>query len=458
MCANISEENNWNGKRVTVVGAGVSGKGLALLASRLGASVFVTEQKDIPQETEAEFRKLGIEFESGGNTPRAFEADVILLSSGVPPHAPVVKEAERRGIPMTGETDFVVPHIRGRIIAVTGCNGKSTVTALTGHMMRRASLNTATGGNLGTAAADFADGNFDAVVLELSSFQLARASRLSSCLSIVTNLAPDHIDWHGSYEAYVAAKARAIELRAADGWGIVQDRDVDALGAASAGRIVTLSWSREPRHVMAGHIFMGDDRAVLIRDGEEIPLFLYSDTSLLGKHNLENAAMSSAALRLLGVGTRSAELMDDFVPLPHRCANAGTIDGVLYVDDSKGTNVAASSAAMTSIGGRKVVILGGQGKGEDYAPLAEVTAREADFAVLLGEEREAIASALRNAGFTAFHIVSDMEEAVRKAHSLARPGMTVLLSPACTSWDMYKSYNHRGEHFCSLVKALQVNA
>ena len=314
------------------------------------------------------------------------------------------------------------------------------------------------GGNLGVAASAFTDRDFDAVVLELSSFQLARASMLSAAVSVVTNLAPDHIDWHGSYEAYVEAKARVLALRNPSGWGIVQDRDVDALGASKAERLLTLSWNRIPEHRMAGHIFMDEDKACLIQDGTERILFRYAETSLLGGHNRENVAMSLAVLRLLGVDCPARKLIEGFAPLPHRCEHAGVVDGVVYVDDSKGTNVAASVTAMTSLEGRKIVILGGRGKGEEYAPLAEAVAREADAAILLGEERHSIAAALRKANFSAIHMAGDMAEAVRTARELARPGMTVLLSPACTSWDMYANYGERGDHFCSIVRSLTVGS
>ena len=449
---------NVRGKRVTVVGAGISGRELALLACRLGARVFVSESGPISPAASDLLGRSGIEWEAEGHTERAFQADALLLSSGIPPHAEIVRGAERRGIPLIGELDLVVPHLRGKLVAVTGSNGKSTVTSLIGHMLQRAGWEAGAGGNLGTAASAFTDKDFDAVVLELSSFQLSRASVLSAAVSLVTNLAPDHIDWHGSYEAYVEAKARVLALRDPSGWGIVQDRDVEALGASHAERLLTLSWNREPVHRMAGHIFMDGDRACLMRDGAEQTLFHYAETSLLGGHNRENVAMSLAALRLLGVDRPARELIEGFAPLPHRCEHAGVLDGVVYVDDSKGTNVAASVTAMTSLEGRKVVILGGRGKGEDYAPLAEAVLREADAAVLMGEESEAIARALQKANFSAVHTVKDMEEAVRTARALARPGMTVLLSPACTSWDLYANYGQRGDHFCSIVRELAAGA
>ena len=355
---------------------------------------------------------------------------------------------------LTGELDYVLPHIRtNNLVCVTGSNGKSTVTSLIGHILTRAGLKAGTGGNLGTASAKFTQEDFDAVVLELSSFQLARATKnLRAKVAIITNLAPDHIDWHGSYEAYVQAKNNVLTLRDPDGWGIIQDRDFDAL--KPSGKVIVLSWTAEPEHKTDGHIFMKDDEAVLTLNGESVTLFKYTDTTLIGTHNLENVAMSLCAVHLLGVKGEPANLLEGFRPLPHRCEHAGTVDGVQYIDDSKGTNVAATITAMTSIPGRKVIILGGQGKGEDYAPLAEAVKSECDAAVLLGEEAGKIQEALERAGYRNIHRVSTMDEAVKTSRELASPGMVVLLSPACTSWDMYKSYKARGEHFCKLVREL----
>ncbi|MBQ3446790.1 MAG: UDP-N-acetylmuramoyl-L-alanine--D-glutamate ligase, partial [Synergistaceae bacterium] len=259
------------------------------------------------------------------------------------------------------------------------------------------------------------------------------------------------------YDAYVEAKSRVLKLRDPEGWGIIQERDYDTLNPS--GKIITLSWDSKPAHDTAGHIFMAGDRATLTINGESSLLFTYTDTALIGTHNLENAAMSLCAVKLLGVevADRAKSLLEGFRPLPHRCEDAGTIDGVKYIDDSKGTNVAATITAMKSIPGHKIIILGGQGKGEDYAPLAEAVKDECDYAVLIGEEAGKIQEALERGGFVNFRRAGTMEEAVDTAQSLAGPGMVVLLSPACTSWDMYKSYKARGEHFCRIVRE-KINA
>ena len=441
--------------KLTVIGSGVSGQGLAFLAHSLGEKVFVSEQKTIPENVKALFTQNNIAYEEGHSQQVFEDTREILISSGIPPQSEILREAQARGFTLTGELDYVLPHIRTRnLVCVTGSNGKSTVTSLIGHILNNAGLKAGTGGNLGTASAKFTQEDFDAVVLELSSFQLARATKnLHAKVSIITNLAPDHIDWHGSYEAYVEAKSRVISLRDPEGWGIIQDRDFDTLNPS--GKIITLSWTSSPSHSTAGHIFMDTDKATLTLNGETITLFNYSDTTLIGTHNLENVAMSLCAAHLLGVTGDVKSLLEGFRPLPHRCEHAGTVDGVQYIDDSKGTNVAATITAMTSIPGRKVIILGGQGKGEDYAPLAEAVKRECDYAVLLGEEAGKIQAALEAVGYENIHRVSTMDEAVSLSRRLSSPGMVVLLSPACTSWDMYPSYKARGEHFCRLVREMQ---
>ena len=459
-----TKTDDWSSKHVTVIGAGVSGAALAFLARDLGAKVFVSEERAVANsDTLERFGKAGIEWELGGHRDRAFEADVLLLSSGVSPEAFCVQEAKKRHVPVMGELDFVVPRIKGRIIGITGSNGKSTSTALCGHLFQKMGFKTGVGGNIGKAASLFTREDFDYVVLELSSFQLHWAHNLKSAVGVVTNLAPDHIDWHGNYENYVAAKAKLIALQEPEGWSILQDRDFKALHVEKPHRTVVLSWSEKPENETAGHIFMGKDAASLRLEGKErlsTRLFRYDETTLLGRHNLENIAMTLATARLLGVERDDGEgcggqFLTDFTPLPHRCQWVATLDGVTYVDDSKGTNVAASVTALRAIEGRKIAILGGKGKGEDYEALAEAVVKEADAAVLIGAEKERIGTALKKTGFTKTYQADDMETAVSLAHQLARPGMVVLLSPACTSWDMYENYKKRGEHFRAVVRNLE---
>lgn len=447
--------NELDNKKISVIGAGVSGKALAELAQKLGASVFVSDSKELPAETENDFKAAGIIWEACGNTEKLLDADEIVISSGISPEIPILKEAVLRGIPLVGELDFVHPYLSGMIIAVTGSNGKTTTTSMIGYLLGKMGYNTITAGNIGNPVAKAAEGEYDFIVLELSSFQLYWAEKFRCDVAVVTNLAPDHINWHGSYEKYVEAKAKIIKSLYEGGSAIFQKRDADVL---NVGPVLSfpLSWEMPIEHRPGIYMDSNTRSAFLSGGGHALMrrLFDFSDVKLLGIHNLENTAMATAVLSLFNIGNVSAEILSAYEPPRHRCAFVGEVRGVTFVDDSKGTNVAATVTAMNSLPGNKIIILGGQGKGEDYSPLAEAVTKYAGFAVLLGEEKEKIASALESVGYISYTTVSTMEEAVESAYLNASDGDMVLLSPACTSWDMYPNYGDRGDHFCRIVKTI----
>lgn len=454
----MTEKLELAGKKITVIGAGVSGRALAELALSMGARVFVSEAKKLAEESAKAFTAAGIDWEDGGNTERALDADEIVVSSGISPKAPILVQAAERGIKITGELDFVYPYLSGVVIAVTGSNGKTTTTSMTGYFLERLGYSVMTGGNIGNAVAYAANKEYDFIVLELSSFQLYWAKEFICDIAIITNLAPDHIDWHGSYENYVAAKANLVNCLAPGGSVIYQARDEEALNINTKEDALKfpLLWHEDDPHRRGIYLDKNVGAAWINGGGCRMKhrLFFFDDLKLLGSHNIENAAMAAGTLALFNAGEVSPELISSYVPPKHRCAMAGKARGVTFVDDSKGTNVAATVTAMTSLPGTKVMILGGQGKGEDYAPLAEAVRENARAAVILGSEKEKIAAALSAAGVESYTLAADMEEAVRKAWELAKEGDTILLSPACTSWDMYPSYNVRGEHFCKIVNEI----
>ena len=448
----------WEGKEITVIGAGVSGLGLAGFAASLGARVFISADRPAADTSLREkLNALNIPWEEE-HTPRAYEGEYMLLSSGIPPTSPAVKEGLRRGMTVMGELDFLAPHLSGRILGVTGSNGKSTTTALLGHMLQKGGFSAAVAGNIGIPLSEAAGKPWDYIVAELSSFQLFWNTSLSCDLSIVTNLAPDHIDWHGSYGDYVQAKKRILTTRKKGSPAILQWRDREALEAETltGGGINYFHWMGEECPSDLPSILADDGRkGVFLRQGrEEDLLFSFSALPLLGSHNIENAAMAAGALRLLGIGGDLMDLFEGFRGLEHRCEFVAKKGGRIFINDSKGTNVASSTTALNSIPGVKVVILGGKGKGEDYAPLAETVKRVALAAVVLGAEGDKITEALALAGFERVFRAADMEDAVRKAAGI--PGAeVVLLSPACTSWDMYPSFKKRGEHFREIVSRLK---
>jgi UDP-N-acetylmuramoylalanine--D-glutamate ligase len=443
----MSEKPATDGTKLTVLGAGTSGVSLALMARRLGADVFVSDSSKISESAISRLSEAGIPYEQGGHTEEVFSGDMVVVGSGFPPKAPIIAKLTERGVSPVGELDFVLPFISSRIIGVTGSNGKTTTTSLLAHIINASGAKCRAAGNIGSPIADFAGTDLDYIVLELSSFQLYRAKSASFAGAIVTNLAPDHIDWHGSYENYAASKARILSFVPEEGFSVIQKRDVNTLGRRG-GRNYCLSWDC-PRET--SEITLSAEEKSAVMDGEE--LFRFNETNLIGAHNMENAVMAMAAVKLLGLGVESARAsLVSYEAPPHRCKLVLTTGGgVRYIDDSKGTNIAASSAAMSSIEGPHIVILGGRGKNEDYAGLLEPLRKFAKHAVLIGEESNNIAEALKNGGYTDFIMAGGMESAVKIASELARPGDSVILSPACTSWDAYKNYEERGEHFTSLV-------
>lgn len=447
----ISENIN-KGKKISILGAGVSGCSLAMLAKKSGADVFVSDSQELSIKTTSFFYLNKIHFESGCNSERLLDADEIIVSSGISPESEILKEACKRNIKVTGELDFVSRFIECPVIAVTGSNGKTTTTSMIGYMLKAAGYDVGVCGNIGDPIANVVEKKHDYIVAELSSFQLYRAKKFKCNVAIVTNLAPDHINWHGSYNNYVSSKANIFKCLAEDGIAIYQERDTSAFEFGENITQYPLTWSE---NIDKNGIILDDSKkeAYIIKNGKKSNLFTFGDTSLIGSHNLENVAMTTAVLSVLGIKV-DYEKLKTFTPPMHRCAFIGEVNGIGFVDDSKGTNVAASVTAMSCIPGKKIVILGGQGKGEEYSLLAQTVKKETQTAVLIGEEKNIIAESLDKVGFSQYIKVKTMKEAVNEAYKAAHEREIVLLSPACTSWDMYPSYAARGDDFTKHVKEL----
>jgi len=443
------------GASVSIIGAGKSGIALAMAGERLDYIPFVSDSGLVSESAATELRSRGIPFEESGHTERILESDVVVLSSGISPRSKAVKIAISAGKPLMGELDFLGPFVKSRVLAVTGSNGKTTTVTLAGHILERSGVKSAVAGNVGKPLADHLPGDTDVLVVELSSFQLFWAHSFPVDSAVITNIAPDHLDWHGSMEEYVLAKRKLIDLVAPGGSLVFQQRDREILEPFPAdARLTTLRWG-EYAVTEQNEIVLTEDRAIISGGGAAEDLFAFSDSPLLGNHNRENVAMALAALRSLGfIFSNPRSYLETFQAPAHRCQFAGKCNGVIFVDDSKGTNVAASVAALESLEGEKIIILGGQGKGEDYLELALAVKRKARGAVLLGAEKDKIGQALIEQGFSSFEKTRTMEEAVRAACRMARPNDMVLLSPACTSWDMYPNYGERGFHFQRIVRSM----
>lgn len=448
------------GKRVLVVGLGKSGLAAVRLLHACGAHVVANDVRTESQLTEAgELRALGVELALGGHDAALFTSvDQIVISPGVPPLA-ALDAAERVGVPIASEVELASWFIdaqAARVIGITGTNGKSTVTTLVGEMCQHSGRASFVGGNLGTPLVDVVNtpaARSGYVVVELSSYQLERVRALRVHVGALLNVTEDHLDRYPSFEAYAEAKANLFRCQRAEDFAVVPALDPLCQRLASRG----------PARVQ---LFGGQDGAVRVQDGQLLdavygPLVSVSELRIRGAHNLDNACAAALCARLAGVPRESIQhVLRTFAGLPHRMVHVADIDGVAYYDDSKATNVGASVAALDGLAPsvrRVVLIAGGKDKGGDYAPLRERLAACGGGVVLIGEARPIIARALAGAAYPVEEADS-LEAAVKRARALAQPGDAVLLAPACASFDMFRSYAHRGDVFQAAVHGIRGGA
>ena len=441
--------SDWSGKRVLVIGLGVSGFAAARALVDLDAKVRVTEgssNETIAGRAEA-LRAQGAEVEIGGHDLDALDADVAILSPGIPPTAPVVQALTARPVRILSEIELAFQLASCDFLAVTGTNGKTTTTSLLALMLERSGTPSTAAGNIGEPLVDaaLATPAEGAIAVEASSFQLATIERFRPKVGVVLNVAEDHTDWHGSVEAYAAAKARIFENQSSDDVAIVNADDPVASRTAEgiSSTIVAFSSRRVPED---GAGVAGDD--IVVR-GEVVAAV--SDVSLPGRAGLEDAVAATAAARTYGIDAaaiRSA--LQDFRPLAHRFEVVARAGGVTYIDDSKATNPHATLAAVRALDD-VVLIAGGRSKGIDLNALTEI-GPSLRAVIALGEARDELARVFN--GSVPVVVVDSMRDAVRAARDRANGRGSVLLSPACASLDMYESYAARGNDFAREVREL----
>jgi UDP-N-acetylmuramoylalanine--D-glutamate ligase len=441
------------GTRVTVVGLGLSGLAVVRLLASKGARVTVNDSRLDLGEQGAEATKLGASLSLGDHEPARFaDAQLIVASPGVPP-LPAFADASRRGIPVVSEIELASWFISAPIVGITGTNGKSTVTTLIGEMCEASGKPTFTGGNLGTplsAAVDSAAARDGYVVVELSSFQLERVEKFHAKVGVLLNVTDDHLDRYENLAAYAAAKGRLFTTQHKDGFAIAPAGDQLCLSLArtSPGTLATYAGAD-------GEVRRQGDAIVDLVSGLSLPI---AELGIRGEHNIDNACSAALAARLLGLSTDViASTLRSFKGLPHRMQHVATLEGVDYFDDSKATNVGAAVAALAGFARAKtkvVLIAGGKDKGGSYAPLRAALEKTGAGLVLIGEASDLIAQAFAGSPLPIARAKS-MDDAVEAAHRLARFGEAVLLAPACSSFDMFKSYAQRGDVFRDAVLALQ---
>jgi UDP-N-acetylmuramoylalanine--D-glutamate ligase len=434
-----------------VVGMGRTGLSVARHLQRSGFRIAVTDSRESPPEL-AGLQALGasVVTRTGGFDVQLLErADIVVTSPGVPLDDPFFVQARARGLDIVGDIELFARAADAPVVGITGTNGKSTVTTLLGRMAERAGVRVRVGGNLGQPALDLLDrGPTDLYVLELSSFQLDTTHSLKLKASVVLNVSADHMDRYATLKAYAASKAR---IYANSETAVVNADEPEVVRMPRAGQRVLTFSLQDPKADFSLATPPGSHEPWLARRGDALlPL---AALKISGRHNAANALATLAlgdALRL-PIAPMLDELRE-FTGLPHRAQWVADLNGVRYINDSKGTNVGATLAAVGGLAGPLVVIAGGDGKGQDFTPLAPAFRGKVRTTVLMGRDAGLLETALSGICHTAR--VGTMQEAVRAAQRFAQPGDTVLLSPACSSLDMFRDYAERGNVFAAAVREL----
>jgi UDP-N-acetylmuramoylalanine--D-glutamate ligase len=451
----MAESVELKGRRVLVVGLARTGVATALFCAAHGARVTATDSQPAQRlsDTLKKLQAAGITCELGAHSEEIFLAqDLIVVSPGVPADAPPLLAARAKGVTIWSEVELASRFLRGKLIGITGANGKTTTSSLVAHLLRNAGFRTILAGNIGTPLIACVDDSREDTwtVAELSSFQLELTDKFRPDIAVFLNLSPDHLDRHRTMEAYGAAKARIFANQSAGDFAVLNADDAATLQHAPKGPAVY--WFSRKETVEQG-AFLRDNEIVFRRDGQEQSILRFEDIPLVGAHNLENVLAAVAITLLTGARAGAvASAVKTFAGVEHRLEFVAKIGGVPYYNDSKATNVDATQKALESFDGRVIVILGGKDKDSDYRTLRKDLRHRAVRALLIGAAAEKIASHI--AGSVAMEMVGTLERAVERAEQIARPGDIVLLAPACASFDQFENYEHRGRVFKELVHKL----
>ncbi|MDR2519861.1 MAG: UDP-N-acetylmuramoyl-L-alanine--D-glutamate ligase [Eubacteriaceae bacterium] len=445
-----------------ILGAGRSGIGAAKFLSQQGIAAVLFDSMPYESLTKSGFgieeaaRLPGVECHFGQNPDNsAIEScSCVIASPGVPPDAPPLEHARACGIPVLSEIEFASGYYKGKLVAVTGTNGKTTTTSLVAHLLSRAGIDAHAAGNIGDAFVNYAGVSSPRTVLalEISSFQLDQTEGFHPNCAVLTNITPDHLDRHGTMENYTAAKEKVFQLMGGEDL-LVANLD-DPIAAASAAKAACpVSWFSLERKEGA-HAWLEGGAIWAMHSGKAVQLAATAELKIIGSHNAANAMAASLAALFMGASLETVQqALKDFEPVEHRLEFVRNVRGVSYVNDSKGTNPDATAVALRAVAAPAVVLLGGYDKHSSFDSLAPLLREKARCVIVLGQTKEKIAEMLdRNS--ILYVDASSFDEAVKLASEAAEPGDTVLLSPACASWDMFGNYEERGRLFKNLVHNL----
>lgn len=456
-------------EKILVIGAARSGVAVSKLLMDCGKAVILTDNRpedvvlaEFPQvrETLAELEVKGIETVFGRqiDTKVINEIDRVVTSPGVPLTIPIIAEAYRCGVPVIGEAELAYCMTKAPFVAITGTNGKTTTTTLTGEIFKNSGRKTYTVGNIGDPISNYVmeAAPEDVFVTEISAFQLETINKFRPVASAILNLSPDHMDRYGTMENYIAAKARIFENQRGEDFLVLNadDEQVCELGRQAQCRKYYFSLDKkvaQGAYAMDGGIFINDNESV-------IPICRIEEMGIKGPHNVQNALAATVLAYFMGVDVVSiAETLKSFGGVEHRQEFVANIDGVDYINDSKGTNTNAAIVALNAMTKPVILIAGGYDKKEDYSEFIEVVRKKVKRMVLVGATASQIEETAESQGYYSTVRVGDYDEAVKVASECAAPGDVVLLSPACASWDMFDNFEIRGQVFKDLVKRIGSN-
>jgi UDP-N-acetylmuramoylalanine--D-glutamate ligase len=442
-------------KNIVILGAGESGVGAAILAKKMGWNVFVSDFGAIKEVYKKELNERGFEWEEGKHSEqRILQADLIIKSPGIPETVPLIKKLRENGVKIISEIEFGGYYSKAKTICITGSNGKTTTTMLTYHILQKANINVGLAGNVGTSfAKQIAENDFEWYVLELSSFQLDDMFEFKADIAILTNITPDHLDrYNYEMQNYVNSKFRILQNQTENDW-FIYNYDDTIIQAEIAKRTInakTAPFSLKEELKNGG---FANEQQITININEKFTMSIH-DLALKGKHNTQNSLASGIASRILEIRKEVVrESLEDFVNVEHRLEFVAKVHGIEFINDSKATNVNSTWFALESMDKPTVWIVGGVDKGNDYSDLLGLVKDKVKAVICLGVDNKKLIETFTGIVETIVEARSAME-AVAYGYRLAKDGETVLLSPACASFDLFDNYEDRGNQFKEAVRSL----